>query len=128
MVKRVFVVIGVLALVVLLGAVSLVFVARNYVPSPFTKVTLRANTVVATTGPDTRFLVMRAGSHELEDASPSEPLKMRDGESVRLQSPHTGYTVLCRILPAPAGLYVEGEWHLHSFPKSFVKKWFVKAE
>jgi hypothetical protein len=115
-----------LTAIALVVAVGIVF-AVNYVPSPFTAITLRGDAVVATVRPDMRFLVFRAGSHTLESAPGSEPLEMRDGESVKLQSPHTGYKVICRTSPSPAGLYVEGEWHLHDFPKSFVKKWFMTA-
>jgi len=128
MTKRVFIVLALTALIVLLTAAGFAFAVLNYVPSPFSSVTLRADTVAATIRPDTDFLVFRADSHGLQRGSHSEPLEIHDGESVRLQSPHTGYTVVCRMSPGPAGLYIEGEWHLHDFPKSFVKKWFVKAE
>ncbi len=117
---------AILVLIALLATAGIVF-AINYVPSPFTAVTLRDDVVVATVHPDMRFLVLRAGSHTLESASGSEPLEMRDGESVRLQSPHRGYKVVCRTSPSPAGLFVEGRWYLHDFPKSAVKRWFVEA-
>lgn len=116
----------VLALIVLLAAAGVVWVL-HYVPSPFTKVTLRGDRVVATVRPDMRFLVLRAGSHTLESASGSEPLEMRDGESVRLQSPHRGYELTCRTSPSPAGVFVEGRWYLHDFPKSAIKRWFIAA-
>ncbi len=53
---------------------------------------------------------------------------LRDGESVRLISPHTAYQITCRISPPTAGVYVEGSWYLHDFPRSAVKKWFIPAE
>ena len=122
MTKRAWVVLAVIGALLVLGA----FLAFHYVPSPFSSVALRGDTIVATVRPNLRFLVFRRDARELEDISGTQSLEFRDGDSLRLQSAHTSYEVQCRTSPPP-GLSIEGEWHLHNFPQSFVKRWFVEA-
>lgn len=104
-----------------------VWSALHYVPSPFASVELQGEAVVARLRPDLSFAVFRAPP-VVEDISGSESLELRNGESVRLQSARRSYKVTGRTSPPPAGLYLEGEWHLHDFPKSCVKRWFVRAK
>ena len=124
MTRRVLLVFGAMIALLVVG----IFLALHHVQSPFASVVLRGDTIVATMRSDVRFLVFRANSRELESISGSESLELRTGDSLRLQSAHTSYEIACRMSPPPAGLDVKGEWHLHDFPKSFVKKWFVKAQ
>ena len=101
--------------------------ALHYVPSPFSSVTLRGDTVIAEVRPGRGFGLVRQRTRVGEHISGSESVELRDGESLMLGSPRTGYVVTCRIAPAPAGLYIQGSWHYHDFPRSFVKTWFVEA-
>ncbi len=117
----------VFAVVVLCSVVGVTF-ARHYVPSPFASVAIHGDGVVATIRPGVRFALYRPDAHVLKHISGSEPLQLRNGESVSLNSPHTSYEVTCRTSPPPAGLDVVGQWYLHDFPKSFVKRCFVEAK
>ena len=100
--------------------------ALHYVPSPFASVTLRGDTVVAKLRSDS-FGLVRGGTHAGEHISGSESIELRDGESVILQSPRTGYRVTCRTSLRPAGLYVEGRWFVHDYLRSAEKIWFIQA-
>ena len=101
--------------------------ALHYVPSPFSRVAFRGDTVVAEVRPGSGFGLVRERTRVGEHISGSQSIELRDGESIMLGSPRTGYVVTCRIAPAPAGLYIQGSWHYHDFPRSFVKTWFVEA-
>jgi len=121
------------ALVVCAAAIATVAIvgswcALHYVPSPFASVTLRGGAVVAKLRPDVSFGLVPGRTLVGRHISGSESIEFRDGESVILGSPRTGYRITCRTSPRPAGLYVEGHWFFHDFPRSAVKIWFVEAE
>ena len=104
-----------------------IWLALHYVPSPFTSVTLRGDTVVAETRPGRGFGLIRESTRVGEHISGSESIELRDGESIMLNSPRTGYRITCRMSPTPAGLFIQGSWYYHNFPRSAVKAWFVEA-
>jgi hypothetical protein len=124
MTKRALVISALTAIaVVVLGG----WFALHHVPSPFAGVTLRGDTVVAQIRPGTSFGFVRQSTRVGEHISDSASIELRDGESVMLGSPHTGYTITCRVSPRPAGLYIQGSWFLHDFLRSSLKTWFVEA-
>ncbi|HVF70017.1 MAG TPA: hypothetical protein VM940_00230 [Chthoniobacterales bacterium] len=98
--------------------------ALHDVPSPFVRVTLPGDTVVAQIRPGTSFGFVRQNTRVGEHISDSASIELRDGESVMLGSPHTGYTIACGI---SAGLYIQGSWSLPDFLRSSLKTWFVEA-
>lgn len=100
----------------------------NYVPSPFAAVVSRGDTIIATPHRGLLFMVSKPNSNQLEHIDASKPLELRNGETVRLGSGQRSYQVACRTSPPPVGLWIQGEWHLHDFPRSFVKKWFISAK
>lgn len=112
-----------LASIVIIGS----WLALHYVPSPFASVTLRGDTVVAKLRSDVSFGLVRGSTHVGEHISGSESIELRDGESIILGSPRTGYSITCRTSLRPAGLYVEGHWSVHDYVRSADKIWFVEA-
>ena len=109
-------------------AVAVGWLALHYVPSPFASVRLRGDTVVAELRPGVSFLLVRSTTLVAEHIAGSESLELHDGEWVRLGSARTGYHITCRTSQAPAGLQIQGSWHYHDFPRSFIKTWFVEAQ
>jgi hypothetical protein len=103
------------------------WLALRYVPSPFASVTLRGDTVVAKLRSDVSFGLVRGSTHVGEHISGSESIELRDGESIILGSPRTGYLVTCRTSLSPRGLYVEGRWFVHDYVRSATKIWFMEA-
>jgi len=103
------------------------WLAHHYVSSPFASVTLRGDTVVAKLRSDVSFGLVRGSTHVGEHISGSESIELRDGESIILGSPRTGYLVTCRTSLRPAGLYIEGRWFVHDYLESAVKIWFIEA-
>lgn len=121
------------ALVVCAAAIATIvvaasWVALHYVPSPFASVTLQDGTVFAKLRSNVSFGLVPGKTLVGQHISGSESIEFRDGESVILGSPRTRYRITCRTSPRPAGLYVEGRWFFHDFPRSAVKIWFVEAE
>jgi len=112
-----------IASVVIIGS----WLARHYVPSPFASITLRGDTVVAKLRRDVSFGLVRGTTHVGEHISGSALIELRDGESVMLSSPRTGYRITCRTSLRTTGLYVEGHWFVHDFLRSAVKTSFVDA-
>src|SRR5215212_3959022 len=78
------------------------WLALHYVPSPFSGVTRRGDTVVAQLRPGTGFGLLRERTRIGEHIAGSESIHFQDGESVTLGSGHTGYRITCRVSPRPA--------------------------
>src|SRR2546430_16372101 len=65
------------------------WLALHYVPSPFSSVTRRGDTVVAQLRPGTGFGLFRERTRIGEHIAGSESIDFQDGESVMLSSGHT---------------------------------------